>query len=173
MEAVTALSLASAVVQLVDFGGRVFSASAEIRKSATGLTNELEDIEATSTDLQALARTFELGSGTPSANSSDAEKSLSDLARTCATLTADLLGAVSKIKVAQSGKHERWRTLRQAFRALLKNDEIRALARRLEALKSELVLRLAQLGRYVCPGFSLWGGNRADSESSSHPLDEI
>lgn len=149
MEAVGALGLASAVVQLTHFGWRVFSATTDRHRSTAGLADELVDIETASSDLNALVKQFHALGASQGIALSPADKSLAALAKTCAELSGDLLKAINTIKRADTGKRRTWHTIGQAFRAVLKEDEIRALQRRLEPLKSELMLHLIHFGRYV------------------------
>ena len=52
LDSFSALSLASSIVQFVDFSSKLFSASFKIGSSATGVSRETEQIIAQTMDLQ-------------------------------------------------------------------------------------------------------------------------
>lgn len=58
MEPLAAVGLASAIAQLVDFSGRLFKLTLDIRNSTHGVSGGLLDLELASTDLHALSEVF-------------------------------------------------------------------------------------------------------------------
>lgn len=104
MEALTALTPAAAVVQLVDFGIHIFSASTEIRSSVASLPDEIVDLEATTKDLEGLVDRFRIPERVLPKDVSDSDKKLSNLAQECTKVAEDLLRCIAKIKRAHNGQ---------------------------------------------------------------------
>lgn len=64
LEPLTALSLASSVVQFVDFGQEIFALSRKIYKAGTGSVDEVERLERSIQNFRVLAEKLQILSGT-------------------------------------------------------------------------------------------------------------
>ena len=112
MDPTSALSVAAAVVQLVDFGRSLLSGTLEIYNSASGLTNKSSDIAAIASDLSALSK--EVEDRLSATQSTAATASLSEdifvrLCGDCRAIADELQDAVSTVqaKINSSSKYAR------------------------------------------------------------------
>ncbi|MCJ1250573.1 hypothetical protein MMC30_007801 [Trapelia coarctata] len=138
MDALSALSLASAVVQFVDFGSKLFVRGAQLYRSPEGalldnveLGSIAEDLRCISTGLRASRSPEHLV---------DDELALWDLSSSCQKLAERILSTLEDL-VARNPR-TRWNSVRQAFRSMLKEKEIRALEKSLDSYRSQLTVRL-------------------------------
>lgn len=167
MEPLTALSIASSVVQLVEFGGRLFQLSTQIQRSPSGVADEVIDLQLITSDLHALSERFRAsradssepdlaldnsmnfvhvrfqpdGSKSQPKLSKD-ERALLTLADRCHELSEELLVIIASVKSQSDGRCRTWKALLQAIRMLWKEKEIENISERLDALRSELLLHL-------------------------------
>lgn len=149
MEALAALSVASNVVQLIDFNGRLLTSTAQIYKSAHGQTDEIVDLELVSNDIQLLTDRLRNSCNLPRGNLSKTEESILKVGSRTGEVSQNLLDVISRIRSSSRQAPRIYTSVLQAFRTILKDGEIKALKQRLEPLKSELILHLVSLSRYV------------------------
>jgi N-terminal domain on NACHT_NTPase and P-loop NTPases len=149
MDPLTCLSLASAIVQFVDFGTKLISESREIYQSTRGLTkenNELENITADLSQLTSNLYPYTLAKKVDKTPSPE-ELALHDIAKTCKEVADELLAVLEDLKV--KGEHEKWESFKQAFRTVVRREKIEGLKSRLEGVQRQLQLRLIALLKYV------------------------
>jgi hypothetical protein len=125
MDPLSALGLAAAVFQFVDFGSKIIHTTYNIHQSANGATQDnLELAELTKT-----LHNFQTRLATPQkaskGNDTD-QKALMKLAARCRDIAADLLKLLDdlKVKVTDKGLRRTLQSLRQGFRSLLKKEQI-------------------------------------------------
>jgi hypothetical protein len=137
MDPLTALGLASSIVQFVDFGCKVVSKSHELYRSAAGASIENIEYESIIHDLTNLNARLTLE---PSARSNRDLKSnnqaLGDLCSGCNDIAAELLAVLEQAKV--QGKHRRWKTLAQVLRSTWSDAKISEISARLDRYRQEL-----------------------------------
>jgi hypothetical protein len=109
MDPLTALSIASSVVQFVDFGSKLLSNSRKLYKSSHGILSENLDIEDVTQDLRSLLQGLKrklpedrlLRNVPPSdaGQRSDDDEALDHLCRRSVTIAEDLLKRLNKLTV--------------------------------------------------------------------------
>ena len=146
MDPLSALSLASNIVQLVDVGTRVVSATFELY-SPDGITMNGE-LERVTSDLvkicSALERPQDQINGP---QSSDSELQLIPLSKSCKALGEELLTVLNSLKV--QSPHKKWQSFRQALKAVWKEKEIERYKKCIADLRSEISLRLIGILRWA------------------------
>ncbi|KAI9650418.1 hypothetical protein NHQ30_000432 [Ciborinia camelliae] len=140
----SALSLASSIVQFVDFGSKVISSAAELHHSSEGaLANNLElstivsDLNSISNNLAARHSQQEIQTY------SKDEQALIGLASQCKELSDKLLHDLDDLRI--KGSHKIWASARQAIRSLWKEAYIAKTSKRLDEFRNELTLRFLAL----------------------------
>ncbi|KAH8702793.1 hypothetical protein GQ44DRAFT_596720, partial [Phaeosphaeriaceae sp. PMI808] len=145
MEPFTALSVATSIIQIVDFGARLVNNGHEIYKNgsiasfdqAKHAADELRDLT------QSLGRT--LASTSLSVHSASVlpndEKKLRDLASETTKVADELIKLVESV-IGHGGKHRRWNSFRQAVSSLHKKRDLAELSDHLDLLRNELILRV-------------------------------
>lgn len=146
MDPFSALSLVTNVVQLIDFGTRVVSASFELYSpDGTSANKELETII---NDLTKICAGLEQRNDQKDAQiPSKSEQDLIQLSLSCKKLGEELLSILHKLKV--SGPHRKWQSFRQALKAVWKEKEIARYKERTTSLRSEIAFYLISILRYV------------------------
>jgi hypothetical protein len=125
MDPISALGLAAAVCQFVDFGSKVIHTTYNIHQSTNGATQEnieLAELTTTLHDLQARLA----APRTPSTGNDTDQKALEELAAKCRNIAADLLKLLNglKVKVTDKGLRRTLNSLRQGYRSSLKKGQI-------------------------------------------------
>ncbi|KAH7400016.1 hypothetical protein BKA64DRAFT_472409 [Cadophora sp. MPI-SDFR-AT-0126] len=143
MDPLTALSLASSIIQLIDFTGRVVSNCRGIYKSADGALPEHQDLELVTEDLVRLSKRQAATPWPKPKDETDAEKPLHSLSDTCVRVSNELLERLSKHKVTKGSPVERkWKSFREALETVWNKKDLEGLATRLEQLRSEMSLHI-------------------------------
>ncbi|TGO33742.1 hypothetical protein BHYA_0229g00070 [Botrytis hyacinthi] len=141
MDPITALGVAAAVIQFIDYSTGLALKGREIYKSGElGANVELE--EATNR-LQNLVEPLRssLHSGiqnAPSPSPADADRALKDICTKCVDLSEELSGLLGSLKLNLSVKHPRLASFQQAVRAVWNEEKIQGLKSRLGDLRSNL-----------------------------------
>jgi hypothetical protein len=139
MDPITALGFAGTIVQFVDFGSKLLSASGELYKSTTGSLTVNDEIELVTSDLLAIAQKLR-----PNGSISPELRKICDRA---ARLAQELLGRLDKLKVkANDADKSRvkekggkiWQSLKQAIATVWSKDERSALVGRLAKLREAI-----------------------------------
>lgn len=148
MEALAAVSLASNILQFVDFSTKLIHGAREIYVSVSGETEENRSVESITSEMKSL--TSKLSSPATSQQSED-EKSLSRLAGECKIVADQILDLLNKTKpeVAQSRRQSAW----SSWKGILHKREKAELETRLEHCRSQLGLQLTFLMRFCCYPF--------------------
>ena len=140
LEAFTALSLASNIVQFVDFGSRLLSKNKELSRSVSGASAENEALETISNSLTRLSRNLKI-SRTPSrASLSRHEADLEELADRCCVVAGEVLSALARLKVHEN--RTKWTTLRQALRVIMNASKIEEMKKLMRGFREQLTLCL-------------------------------
>ena len=143
LDPLTAIGLASAIVQFVDFSTKIFHGAQEVYESASGATEENRSLEVVVSDMKRLSSKLK---ATGRAQQSDDEKALCSLAEECHGLSTDLFELLQKAKPKDS------KSRRQAALAALKNKRYESkkldIEKRLESCRSQLGLQISLLTRF-------------------------
>lgn len=168
MDPLTALGLASNIVQFVDFASKLISQSHEIYRSADGALEDNVALEHVAKNLsrlggelkskradiktgrEALARerqwAKEDGRVIPEPEKVTAGKQLQQLSEECSAVSNELLQELEKLKI--KGPHKRWESFRQALNSVWSQKKIRALETGLEGIRKQLDTTLLVCLRY-------------------------
>lgn len=143
LDPLSALSLAGNVFQLIDFSSKIVSKGQELYKSSDGALDENRHYEVIAASLAALSA--RLQTGAPMQNAGNNTHNLGDqgfenIRISCLSISQKLLSHLEKLKV--EGKHDRWKSMRQALKSVWNKAEIDEIARRLTGLRSELELHI-------------------------------
>jgi hypothetical protein len=152
MDPLSALSVAAAVVQFVDFTSGLLSSTYSIYTSKTGDTKPHADLQTITTSLEnvsnALLRSLteaETQKG-GKAGSSKNDEDLARLCRECSSIADELLRALSKLR--GQGNHNIWNSFCQALRTVWKQPEISALQMRLKEYREQISMIILVSVRY-------------------------
>jgi hypothetical protein len=141
MDAVTALGVAAAAAQFVDFGTKIVSKTRQLHDSISGALPENIEIEAASKRLSGMVPTLQTGkpaqgySGLQTILPSD--RILEDICRGCLDVSKELIPRLEKLKV-MGGSHRKWKSFRQALKSVWSKESIREIRERLLAYQVQL-----------------------------------
>lgn len=146
IDPLSAISLASAIVQFVDFSTKIIHGAREVYGSASGATEENRSLEVVVQNMRNLSSEF--GSMDPSQQNED-EKALCRLAKECDILSDQIFELLQNVKPKDPNSSF------QAIWAALKNKKYERqkseLERRLNGCRSQLELQLNFLTRFSPP----------------------
>ena len=154
LDPLTAISLASSIVQFTDFGIKLVTGTIELYHSADGLSGERSNLEHRITLVRKYAETIIRSSEYNGDDDpvSENEKELRELAASCKEIASDLLSVLDDLKVKKpAGPGRKWDSFRKAVAALTpKNkNKIEALDDRLHFVKEEMLNRIQFMMRYI------------------------
>ncbi|KAF8847365.1 hypothetical protein BDZ45DRAFT_637097, partial [Acephala macrosclerotiorum] len=136
MDPLTALGLASNVIQLISFTSDLVSKSRKIYKSADrGLVENLE-LETIARSLRDLRNDLSLPSADENTPLSKTDHQILEICESCAEVSRELFDVIQGLKV--QGDHKRWSSFREALNSVWKEEAIEKLAKRLERYRSQL-----------------------------------
>lgn len=134
MDPITAIGLAAAIVNFIDFAHKIVTGADELYKNATTeenihAENIVNDLDDAATDLTNLP------------GKTKHEKALNILAKNCTDISGDLHSLLKKLTV--SGDRTKWKVLRVAIRNVRKESDVARLVARLDKYRGEILLRLS------------------------------
>jgi hypothetical protein len=129
LEALSAIALASSIIQFVEFGSKILASGYETYHSVHGTTDENVSLEYLTQSLYK----FQDQLSTPSKPHEHSDHELQNLAKQCSYLAGDLLLLFDSLKVKETGLVRTWEALRQSCRQAWKKDDI---AKKWEQLNS-------------------------------------
>ena len=141
MDPLTTIGLVASVVQIVDFGFRLISKSAEVYNAGTTPLIGAPAIEAAAADVKLLKA--KLQDDAKFAHDEGMER----LCQSCEDVANRLLSALKKISV--NGKQQIWSSIRKALKTIMTKTQIQDLDRILSSIRQELNLRITVDLRYV------------------------
>ena len=154
LDPLTAISLASAIVQFVDFGSKVIGGASEIYKSADGAMKEYAELEDATAKIDQLNDRILLPSSFKDSGEvlSEHQAVLTELASASKVVAGELLSLLQDFRsVRVSGSHKRWESFRKALSAQTpwNKDKIQNLESKLKRLQEEISRRLIVMMRHV------------------------
>ncbi|KAI8630989.1 hypothetical protein F5Y19DRAFT_463797 [Xylariaceae sp. FL1651] len=135
MDPVSAIGLASSVVQLLTFAGGLISKSREIHRSTQGSLVEHDELAAIGRTLESQSR--QIASQLSSyGSSSPTERQILELCDGVGELSRELIAVIEGLRAGYtSGK---WASFRQALKSVLKEQEISDIMGRLERYRQQV-----------------------------------
>lgn len=142
LDPLTAVSLASAVVQFVDFSCKIVSKSRQLGAATRGAKIEASNSEVVTRDLLKLSEKMKekLANAVADESPSDDDQALEEICNGCIGVSETLLARLEKLKV-QKGDGK-WRVGLQAARSMWSEKELDELSRQLATFRSHLELRV-------------------------------
>jgi hypothetical protein len=150
----TALSVAAAVVQFVEFGSKLLLKGHELHKSPDGASVGNGELETIAKELQQLAHRLLqplLSIETQDTALKDSEAALVNLSKECSSAAEELLCTLRTLKVVGGSSNRCWKSFRQALKCLWRKEKVEAMANRLQGFRERLNLHVLISMRY---GFS-------------------
>jgi hypothetical protein len=142
MDPLTAIGLASSIVQFIDFSTKLIHGAKEIYDSAAGATEENQRLENVTAEMQTLSLKLLPPQG---AQQTDDERALSRLAAECKILSDQILALLKSIKPRDLGSKRQsvWAALKSKWNEREKQE----LEERLKNCRSQLEIQLNFLMR--------------------------
>jgi len=138
MDPLSALSVAAAVVQFVDFGIQFAVKARGIYKSADGAVQEDLDIELELTRLRLDWDSQVIFGPGQQGPLNQRDQALKDLCSQCTELSKYLVNELESLKVAPGSKHRKWKAFERTVKGLWSQEEIDEIDKKLARLRSEL-----------------------------------
>ena len=143
LDPLTAISLASAVVQFTDFGLKLVRGSVELYYSTDGTDEERSSIESHSSHVGNLADKvlFPLENSIDNGPASVDEEELRGLAEACKKIASDLVSLLDGLKVKKpTGPGRKWESFRKAVAAQTpgNKDKIAFLEKKLRLVQEDM-----------------------------------
>lgn len=145
MEALTALGLASNIVQFIDFSSKIIKGAKEIHDSTTGTSPRTEGLEDVVNEMQSLS--LRLDPPTTGHPDED-ERAFRRLAAECRILCTQLLDLIGSVK--PNNPKSKCQSIIAAIRGAWNEKERTELERRLDSCRNQLELQLTFLMKYIC-----------------------
>lgn len=152
LDPLTAISLASAIVQFVDFGSKVIDGASEIYRSVDGALKENVDLEESTNKINQLNDKILLPKAASGDVISEDDTKLTELASTAKEVAGELLNLLQSFKsVRRSGYHKKWESFRKAVSVQTpwNKEKIQRLERKLNGLQEDISRRLVIMMRHV------------------------
>ncbi|OBT62583.1 hypothetical protein VE03_07372 [Pseudogymnoascus sp. 23342-1-I1] len=140
LDPLSALSLAAAIVQFVDYSTKIVLGAAEIHASASGSLTKNVELSSITMDLRDISGKLVIDDQNQSNTYSKDERALSSLAMQCRNVANTLLVALEDLSM--KGPHKKWKSVRQALLSVWREKEIRDIQNRLDSFRGQLTTRL-------------------------------
>lgn len=147
LDPLSALSVAAALFQFIDFTAKIVSKGNHLFQSANGILPENESIESTTIRLRDLAGPLQ--SQTPTVGGYPEDRALKALCGECVDIAMQLLAQLEKLKVPENCNNRRWKSFRQALKSVWSKDKVDELNKRLRGLDEQLRTHILLLLRYL------------------------
>lgn len=143
LDPLSAIGLASAIVQFVDFSGRLISETREIYGAGKGLLKQNQELEEITQDLKKFCQDLTPDQPEQAPAPSDDEVVLQEISKTCKDIAVELLLVLDKLKA--KGRYEKFESFKKALRSALKREKIEEIKARIDRAQAQLHLRLIAL----------------------------
>ncbi|KAK3657791.1 hypothetical protein LTR56_002170 [Elasticomyces elasticus] len=138
LDPLSALSLAAALVQFIDFTGTVVSNAHQMHKAATGSSKANFDIEKLVSTLQGLIVDLAPSSTSTLAGLPPNAQKLYAIAAECRKLSEEIIVFLQELRISSQGRSRAFVAIRQSIRATFKADKTEAMMKTLDRLQIEL-----------------------------------
>lgn len=156
MAEIASLSLAANIFQFVEYGVKFVDTAWKIYGSGTNALDAFRDLQQLSRDLESVTQQLEnenpCHSGRLSGDRVASGQTLKDITEECRATSQEMLASLTGIGLFPHRKPRKREALRTAFKLRWNDDSIRALAKRLEGCRSQLILAIVAALRYSYPG---------------------
>lgn len=136
----SALSVAAAIVQFIDFSSQLVAKGYRLHGSTNGALADNIDIEDITADLMDI--NLKLQSQTKLACNTKDEQLLENLSTRCAEIGEELLKHLEMLKVPNGTKHRKWKSFRHALKAVWTKKDIDELATTLLSFRGQMEFRI-------------------------------
>ncbi|KAL5044744.1 hypothetical protein BDW71DRAFT_209114 [Aspergillus fruticulosus] len=136
MDPISAIGLASNILQFVEFGAELCGRIHEVASSATGLTEENEHLNLVAEELKSVTD----GLIVNLKGNTKHEAELVKLAGQCRDLSAELTAILLKLKLKKEDRL--WSSVRAAWKSTIKEKKISSIEKRLGVYRAQIILRL-------------------------------
>lgn len=160
MDPISALGLASNIVQFVQFANSLIQGTQAIYSSATGSSSSTKHLDHVFTTLSRLSKDLSAPIDQPD-NTPESERceygpskhtlGLQELAKTCHTYCEGLIEIVSKLKLKQGSTWRRGRSFYKAMLEAWKREDIEQLRAQIRDVEQLMVTHLCAISRYSPP----------------------
>ncbi|KAK2607040.1 hypothetical protein N8I77_005749 [Diaporthe amygdali] len=153
MDPLSGAGLAGTVVQFVQFAANLFNVAKEIHRSASGISEETQSLDAIYTRLSALSSNlYHHGSTTHSRDGTTpqeaADVTMVILAKECKIDCDRLLSVLRRLKHGHGNFPKWWKSFKSALKELWKGDEIEALEARIAKHQTQLIMHMCMSTRH-------------------------
>jgi hypothetical protein len=167
LDPISALSVAAAAVQFVQFSTHLVSKGRQVYSSSHGVTQENEIAETVTLRLQELAqrvakdlitspinakvlKSIQIRSSSQGANEllEHCER-IQSICKECHGLSETLLEHLYKLKVPTGSEHRKWKSFRHALKGVWSKADLDRMSVRLTSLREELDSHMLFILRYV------------------------
>lgn len=141
MDPLSGAGLAGTVVQFVQFAANLFNVAKEIHRSASGISEGSESLDAVYSRLSTLSAELQTAHRSNSAQPSEAaDLAMGVLAKECKVDCDRLLSILSRLNQGHGSSPKWWKSFKSALRELWKGDEIDALEARIAKHQTQLIM---------------------------------
>ena len=154
---ISAIGLAANILQFIEYGAKLLSETRSIYHSEDGASAENIEIEMIAKHLSEHCAKLTMPPRPTTSLDVDlfSDTPTQKIAQACRDLAGELLSAVRGLKI-QDEHSRKWKCFLQALKTLWHKDRIKDLQRRMESLRSEFMLQLQLILRFV-PAFTISG----------------
>jgi 6-phosphogluconate dehydrogenase len=147
MDPISALGIAAAAVQFIDFGSKLVSRSKEIYQSSSGFSAEHVDLTETTNKMISLSQNLESTLQNSASQTLEFHESqLLEVCRQCLQISSELITAINKIRT--QGGHRKWNSFEQAFKSIWSQGQLDKLRKRLDESRQQLIVHILVSLRY-------------------------
>ncbi|KAH7074711.1 hypothetical protein BKA63DRAFT_596298 [Paraphoma chrysanthemicola] len=167
MEAVAAFSLASNILQVIDFAANIVSRGHKLYSSADGRVDEHAVLDAALNNLTELYDTLHSTSSHKTRRNplkaTVADRQLIELQNESDKIVKDLRTKLENVRI--TGPHRAWQSIYQALRSVSTDKEISRLASRLQSIRKEVDTAILVSLRHTIDDLGNRRGDDADARS--------
>lgn len=139
LDPLTALGLATNIVQFIDFSAKLVSKGNKVYKSASEGRIENQELDATSRKVidlhNRMIQTFERD-GDFLSGISPTDREIKKICESCTKVATDVIDALNKLRA--QARYSRWQSYRQAFKSLWGEHEVAMLKAKLDTYRKTL-----------------------------------
>ncbi|KAF8855734.1 hypothetical protein BDZ45DRAFT_746174 [Acephala macrosclerotiorum] len=153
LDPLTALSVATSVIQVVDFSLKIVSKSRDLYRSNGGVLEENGETETVTIRPEDLTSRLQYPediqdrTGQHGTDERTQHNRLRDICQECSEASDELIAFLGKLKVPKWSENRKWKSFRQALKSVWSKKAIDQMASRLEVLRAELDSHILEILR--------------------------